>query len=55
MSYQHALQTLQWSTHIEVDEPDGSTYFDGTDFEPSKELEQRILQIGKTSRLKLLS
>ena len=43
MSYQSALNTLQWSTHIEVDEPDGSTYFDGTNFEPSKELEQRIL------------
>jgi len=42
MSYQHAMQTLQWSTLLEIEEEEGTIYKDGLDFEPSKELEERI-------------
>ena len=42
MSYKHAIQTLQWSTHIEVDEPDGVTYYDGTDYKPSEDLKEKV-------------
>ena len=42
MSYQHAMQTLQWSCHIEIDEPYGPTYYSGEHYEPSEELKERI-------------
>tara|TARA_R100001463_G_scaffold17560_2_gene44772 strand:+ start:2058 stop:2447 length:390 start_codon:yes stop_codon:yes gene_type:complete len=41
MSYQSALQTLQWSTHLEIEE-EGTIYKDGLDYEPSQELKDRI-------------
>ena len=40
MSYQSALQTLQWSTCIDLE--NGVIHEDCLNFEPSKELEQRI-------------
>ena len=42
MSYQSAMHTLQWSTHLEIEEEEGTIYKDGLDYEPSKELEERI-------------
>ena len=41
MSYQSALQTLQWSTCLDLE--NGVIYEDCLNFEPSKELEQRLL------------
>ena len=41
MSYQSALQTLQWSTCLDLE--NGVIHEDCLNFEPSKELEQRIL------------
>ena len=40
MSYQHAMHTLQWSTYLDLG--DGITHEDCLNFEPSKELEERI-------------
>jgi len=42
MSYLHALEALQWSSHIEVDQEGETVYYDGLDFEPSEDLKQRI-------------
>ena len=42
MSYQSALHTLQWSTHLEIDGDEGTIYMDGLDYEPSQELKDRI-------------
>ena len=42
MSYQSALHTLQWSSHLEVEGEEGTIYMDGLDFEPSQELKDRI-------------
>ena len=42
MSNLHALETLQWSSHIEVNEPYGPTYYSGEHYEPSEDLKQRI-------------
>ena len=42
MSYQSALHTLQWSTHLEIDGDEGTIYKDGLDYEPSQELKDRI-------------
>ena len=38
----HAMTTLQWSSHIEVEQDGATVYFDGSDFEPTKELKNRI-------------
>lgn len=38
----HAITTLQWSSHIEVEKDGETVYFDGLDFEPTKELKERI-------------
>ena len=38
----HAMTTLQWSSHIEVEKDGETVYFDGSDFEPTKELKNRI-------------
>ena len=38
----HAMTTLQWSSHIEVEKDGETVYFDGSDFEPTKELKERI-------------
>ena len=38
----HAMTTLQWSSHIEVERDGETVYFDGLDFEPTKELRDRI-------------
>ena len=40
MSYQSALQTLQWSSHIDLE--DGVIHEDCLDFEPSQDLINRI-------------
>ena len=37
-----AMTTLQWSSHIEVERDGETVYFDGLDFEPTKELRDRI-------------
>tara|TARA_R100000458_G_C8087084_1_gene119371 strand:- start:85 stop:477 length:393 start_codon:yes stop_codon:yes gene_type:complete len=42
MSYEVAMTTLQWSTHIEIDGDEGTIYKDGLDYEPSQELKDRI-------------
>jgi len=42
MSYRSALHTLQWTTHLETEEEEGTIYRDGLDYEPSIELEERI-------------
>ena len=42
MSYEVAMTTLQWSTHIEIDGDEGTIYRDGLDYEPSQELKDRI-------------
>ena len=42
MSYQSAMHTLQWSSHIEVEKDGETVYLDGSDFEPTKELKERI-------------
>ena len=36
------MTTLQWSSHIEVEKDGETVYFDGSDFEPTKELKNRI-------------
>ena len=41
-NHQHAMTTLQWSSHIEVEQDGATVYFDGSDFEPTKELKNRI-------------
>ena len=41
-NHQHAMTTLQWSSHIEVEKDGETVYFDGSDFEPTKELKNRI-------------
>ena len=46
MSYQSALQTLQWSTCLDLE--NGVIHEDCLNFEPSKELEQRILTDGES-------
>ena len=38
----HAMTTLQWSSHIEVEKDGETVYLDGSDFEPTKELKERI-------------
>ena len=38
------MTTLQWSSHIEVEKDGETVYFDGLDFEPTKELKERIQQ-----------
>ncbi len=42
MSYEVAMTTLQWSTHLEIDGDEGTIYKDGLDYEPSQELKDRI-------------
>lgn len=42
MSYKSALHTLQWSTHLETEGEEGTIYWDGLDFEPSKDLKEKI-------------
>ena len=42
MSYRHAMHTLQWSSHIEIEKDGETVYLDGLDFEPTKELKERI-------------
>ena len=42
MSYEVAMTTLQWSTHLEIDGDEGTIYMDGLDYEPSQELKDRI-------------
>ena len=41
-NHQHAMTTLQWSSHIEVEQDGATVYLDGLDFEPTKELKERI-------------
>ena len=41
-NHQHAMTTLQWSSHIEVERDGETVYLDGLDFEPTKELKERI-------------
>ncbi len=43
-NHDHALTTLQWSSHIEVEKDGETVYLDGLDFEPTKELKERIEQ-----------
>ena len=38
----HAMTTLQWSSHVEVEKDGETVYLDGLDFEPTKELKERI-------------
>ena len=41
-NHQHAMATLQWSSHIEIEKDGETVYLDGSDFEPTKELKERI-------------
>ena len=41
-NHEHAMTTLQWSSHIEVEKDGETVYLDGSDFEPTKELKERI-------------
>jgi len=41
-NHNHAMTTLQWSSHIEVEQDGETVYLDGSDFEPTKELQERI-------------
>jgi len=41
-NHDHAMTTLQWSSHIEVEKDGETVYLDGLDFEPTKELKERI-------------
>ena len=41
-NHQQAMTTLQWSSHIEVEKDGETVYLDGLDFEPTKELKERI-------------
>ena len=36
------MTTLQWSSHIEVEQDGSTVYLDGSDFEPTEELKKRI-------------
>ena len=41
-NHQHAMTTLQWSSHVEIEKDGETVYLDGLDFEPTKELKERI-------------
>ena len=41
-NHEHAMTTLQWSYHIETEKDGETVYLDGLDFEPTKELKERI-------------
>ena len=41
-NHDHAMTTLQWSSHIEIEKDGETVYLDGLDFEPTKELRDRI-------------
>ena len=41
-NHQQAMTPLQWSSHIEVEKDGEAVYLDGSDFEPTKELKERI-------------
>ena len=41
-NHEHAMTALQWSSHIEVEKDGETVYLDGLDFEPTKELKERI-------------
>ena len=41
-NHDHAMTTLQWSSHIEIEKDGETVYLDGLDFEPTKELKERI-------------